>query len=545
MSEAPSILTKKIIFKKFILGKLLNTSDFGWVYEGKNLIKNIPVSIKIELTGKYDLLESEAYILMDLKGFGIPEIISFGKHGPFKILIEELLGKDLETLWESCPFQKDPLGKKKTYLKDICLLAIQGIERLKYIHNKNVIHRDIKTKNFLIGRKDPNVIYLIDFGFAKKYRSSRTGKHIRFSRLKYLIGSLSYASINAIKGYESSRRDDLESFGYMLIYLAKGGQTPWMKYDNLKDINEAMKKIAKMKLAVTDELLCKGLPDEFIQYMKYVKKLDFEQQPDYQYLIGLFTSLLSKNEMKKNITFFWIKPNCQKKGKIIFEAIDNEKKISLSKMISKNNSRGNSIKRLYNKIKESLSRNSVEKNNPNKYYSQNKNFTENNEKNKNLLNLRINTTGNNLDIKAFSKKINDRETTENVTSNPIKNKAHSNLFQTPGIQRIKTNTKKNLINSDKSMFQNYNFNKRKRNSLIKGLNFTLTNNKNISLYNNIYFIKGNSNATKQNTTNNSRLNITNNKKNVIYSYNSINNLNLKRNIIYKPKFKKNLIIKIA
>ena len=131
MVEASSFIKKKIIFKKFILGKLLNTSDFGWVYEGKNLITNIPVSIKIELTGKYDLLESEAYILMDLKGFGIPEIISFGKHGPYKILIEELLGKDLETLWESCPFKNDPLGKKKNLFKRYMFTCYSRYRKIK------------------------------------------------------------------------------------------------------------------------------------------------------------------------------------------------------------------------------------------------------------------------------------------------------------------------------------------------------------------------------------------------------------------------------
>ena len=119
---------------------------------------------------------------------------------------------------------------KKININDICLLAIHGFERLKHIHDKNIIHRDIKTKNFLIGRKDPEIIYLIDFGFAKKYRSSRTGKHIRFSNLKTLIGSLTFASCNAIKGYECSRRDDLESFCYLLIYLAKCGWMPWKIY---------------------------------------------------------------------------------------------------------------------------------------------------------------------------------------------------------------------------------------------------------------------------------------------------------------------------
>ena len=306
MAKELSILKKKIIFKKFKIRKLLDTSEFAWVYEGKDLIKNIPVAIKIEKQGNYNLLESEAYILMSVKGFGIPEIISFGKYGPFKILIEELLGKDIKNLWESGTIKKDPFGKNNTFIKDICLLAIQGIERLKYIHDKNVIHRDIKSKNFLIGIKNPNNIYLIDFGFAKKYRSSRTGKHIKFSKINYLYGSLNYASLNTIKGYESSRRDDLESLGYMLICLAKGGWTPWKIYESLKNKDDLIKNIIKMKLQITEEILCKGLPNEFIHYMKYVKKLDFEQEPDYQYLIGLFTSILSKNELKKNLTFFWI-----------------------------------------------------------------------------------------------------------------------------------------------------------------------------------------------------------------------------------------------
>ena len=104
----------------------------------------------------------------------------------------------------------------------------------------------------------------------------------------------------------------------MLIYLAKGGWTPWMKYNNVNNINnnEFEKSIIKKKLEISEEHLCKGLPNEFLNYMKYVKKLDFEQEPDYQYLNSLFISILSKNNMGKNITFFWIKPD-SKKGYII------------------------------------------------------------------------------------------------------------------------------------------------------------------------------------------------------------------------------------
>ena len=117
------------------------------------------------------------------------------------------------------------------------MLAIQGLDRLEFIHSKNIIHRDIKTKNFVIGREDPNIIYLIDFGFSKKYRSSRTGKHLKFSYTNTSIGSIFFSSRYAIRGYELSRRDDLESFGYMILYLAKGGNMPWTKqFDEKIDI---------------------------------------------------------------------------------------------------------------------------------------------------------------------------------------------------------------------------------------------------------------------------------------------------------------------
>ena len=538
MAEMPYILKKKIFFKKYILGKLLNISELSWVYEGKNLEKNTPVAIKIENTNKCNLLESETYILMNIKGFGIPKVISFGRFGYFRILIEELLGKDLHTIWESGPFKTDPLGKKNTYIKDICLIAIQGIERLKHIHDKNVIHKDIKTKNFLIGLKDPNVIYLIDFGFSKKYRSSRTGKHIKFSNLKYLTGSLAFASCNVIKGYESSRRDDLESFGYMLIYLAKGGWTPWKKYSKINQIRKEIEIISKMKLEISEENMCEGLPNEFIHYLKYVKKLDFEQKPDYQYLINLFKSILLKNEKIKNSTFFWIKQKSQKRKKQIFKTEENKNKVIALYTI--NNSRSNSHKRLYNKIKDSLNKNSPEKKNPIIYFSRNRII--NSEKKNNFLNIKLEST--NINTNSLKNTIdNYKAFTETSLRNNIKNKVYNKLPSSFIIQRNKKNEMLNLINGSKTLFQNYNFNKKRNINHLKTMNSTFNRNNGILLYNNIncnkiFFIKKNPNITKINSTNNSRLNIRINKNKIITPNFSVNDLNLKGNIIYKSIFKK-------
>ena len=545
MAKEPSYLKKKIIFKKFVITKLLATSEFAWVYEGKNVNKNIPVAIKIEKKDKYNLLESEAYILMGIKGFGIPQIISFGKCGPFKILIEELLGKDLLNIWKSVPFKKDPWGHNNTFIKDICLLAIQGIERLKYIHEKNVIHRDIKPKNFLIGRNNPNDIYLIDFGFSKKYRSSRTGKHIKFSKTNMLYGSLNFSSLNSIKGYEYSRRDDLESFGYMLIYLAKGGCLPWKICEILGDKNENIKNIIKIKLRTTNENLCKGLPNEFIQYIKYVKKLDFEQEPNYQYLTGLFTSILSKDVMKKHLTFFWVKqkqPQIKKNPQLVTS--ENKQDTSISKTIERNSSRTNTRNRLYNKIKEILNLNLTEKTNKTKNYFNNETKTINVEKKNNLVTVGFNFKANNLNTKSienFKISNNYKTMTEIGLSNLEKNKAYNNSIQILDIKKNKFLTKMNLINNSNLLFKKYTLKKKNKNS-IKPMNFAFNNNQNISFYNNInykriYFINQNSVSALNKTTDGSRLNSSSN-ENYLFRNKSINDLNLKRNNIYKPKFKK-------
>ena len=476
MNERPeSILNQKLIFKKFKLGKLLAISNFSSVYEGKNIATNIPVAIKIEKQGKYNFLESEAYILMIVKGIGIPKLMSFGNIGNYRILVEEFLGKNLETLWESCPFKNDPRGQNNKYIKDICLLAIQGLERLKHIHNKNIIHRDIKTKNFMTGNNDINVIYLIDFGFAKKYRSSRTGKHIRFSNLNHLIGSWNFASHNAIRGYESSRRDDLESFGYTLIYLAKSGWTPWNKYYKIKNITpfELAKIITKIKLEISEENLCKGLPNEFIEYMKYVKKLEFEQEPDYKYLNGLFLSILSRNEMKRNIKFFWIKQKSIKPVKKLRESYENKSRNIVLEKSNKNSSKIISAYRLYNTIKKSLSNNLLNENSIKKY-----------NKNEEKINLHFKM------IKDDSIDRNNYYFAKNYTSTE-KSRIKSPISNINYTSTIILNNSKKIKNTINNAYKSYSSMLYKFKSKINGNNlFTLTNatynhNMNLSSINNI------------------------------------------------------------
>ncbi len=202
------------------------------------------------------------------------------------------------------------------------MIAIQIIERLEYLHSKYLIHRDIKPANLLIGNDDPYIIYLIDFGLCKKYRSNRTGKHVKFSIRKYYNGTSTFASLNAFKGIEVSRRDDFESTAYTLIYLMQG----FLPWDSVKGKNryERFKKIFEMKLSSKPEELCKNLPKEIEIFLSYSKNLDFEQEPNYKYCYNLFNDVLIRNGFSNDLIFSWIK--------------DPEMKKRLSYMIDKANS---------------------------------------------------------------------------------------------------------------------------------------------------------------------------------------------------------------
>ena len=292
--------SNKLIFNKYKIRKLIYQSKLSAVYEGKNIKNNEPVAIKFEKRRRNDFLVSESFFLFNLKGFGIPNIISFGKNNSYNILVEELLGLAINYLWD---FKK----QNNIKIKNVCMIALQALDRLEYIHSKNVIHKDIKPSNFLIGRKNKEIIYLIDFGFASKYRSSRTGKHIKYKKRKLRCGTLVFNSLNSNKGYEQSRKDDLESLGYMLIYLALKN-LPWLDAAKNKTIdkNDKYKLISKMKSSTTPEKLCNGLPQEFVFFIKYCRNLEFEQSPNYDYLKSLFINVLTRNFQKNDLVFFWI-----------------------------------------------------------------------------------------------------------------------------------------------------------------------------------------------------------------------------------------------
>ena len=166
----------KIIFNKYIVIKKLREGSFGDVYLGQRIEDKKYVAIKLEPRNiDYSLLEREAFLLYYFHGVGIPSIISYGRNENYNILIETLLGKSLHDIFIE--------NQSKMSIEKICFIGKQVIERIKWVHCNNIIHRDIKPDNFLIGYEDPNIIYLIDFGLSKKYHSSITGKPILFFQL--------------------------------------------------------------------------------------------------------------------------------------------------------------------------------------------------------------------------------------------------------------------------------------------------------------------------------------------------------------------------
>ena len=339
-----NVLKNKIIFHKYKIEKILGRGSFGCVFQGKNLQTSSNVALKFETrSAKVQLLKNEAEILYNLKGFGIPDIISFGYIKNYSVMIQELLGANLLHLNSNSVYD----------IKDICMIGIQIMDRIEFVHSKYLIHRDIKPENFVAGYNNNSTIYIIDFGLAQKFKSSRTGKHVKFTISGKMFGTVRYASYNASRGVQQSRRDDLESIGYMLLFLLKGN-LPW-KGINLREKNmyKKYREMLSLKKNIPMNKLCSGLPPEIGEYIKYTKKLLFEQDPDYEYLRNLFRAILKRNQPKNDFKFSWIKKtkNFQKSSDSSDEI---QKKILMSNIRKRKDSPQN---RIYQKVKKSLENN--------------------------------------------------------------------------------------------------------------------------------------------------------------------------------------------
>ena len=317
----------KLIFSKYLIRKKIGKGSFGTVYQGVNTSTNEKIALKVEKREKNDpgTLENEALRLVYLQGEGIPKVYCYGNNLVHNLLVEELLGKSLEDIFNA--------HGKPFSLKTVCVLGIEMIKRMKYIHSKHYIHRDIKPDNFMIGRGiNEKKIYIIDFGLAKKYYSVSKAQHIKFITGKHLIGTARYCGRNAHRGYEQGRRDDIESIGYVLMYFLLG-ILPWQGL-KVKKNEDQFERIAQKKYTTSFEELTAGQPEEFLLYFKHCDKLNFEDQPNYVYLIGLFQNVIDRFCQDCFYDFDWKKDSYTYHSKTLK---DFRKSIDASLIVNKNN----------------------------------------------------------------------------------------------------------------------------------------------------------------------------------------------------------------
>ncbi|KAL5579442.1 hypothetical protein UlMin_011884 [Ulmus minor] len=283
---------------KFRLGRKIGSGSFGEIYLGTNIQTNEEIAIKLEnVKTKHPqlLYESKLYKILQ-GGTGIPNVRWFGTEGDYNVLVMDLLGPSLEDLFNFC--------SRKLSLKTVLMLADQMINRVEFVHSKSFLHRDIKPDNFLMGLgRRANQVYVIDFGLAKKYRDASTHQHIPYRENKNLTGTARYASMNTHLGIEQSRRDDLESLGYVLVYFLRGS-LPWqgLKAGTKKQKYE---KISEKKVSTSIEALCRGYPTEFASYFHYCRSLRFDDKPDYAYLKRLFRDLFIREGFQFDYVFDW------------------------------------------------------------------------------------------------------------------------------------------------------------------------------------------------------------------------------------------------
>ena len=291
-----------VIGKHFELKRKLGNGAFGEIWEAIHVKTQQLHAVKFEdVKAKHQQLYLECKIYLFLHSdsaivdHAFPQVSFYGCEREKNFMVMDLLGPSLEDLFGRC--------NRKFSLKTCLMIADQALARLEYVHARRVIHRDVKPDNFAVGvGKEAHRVFVFDFGLAKKFMNA-DGNHIQYLDGKGLTGTARYASVNTHRGVEQSRRDDLESLAYVLIYFMKGA-LPWQNI-KARNTQEKYNRIRDAKADTKVEVICEGLPEEFATYLTYCRSLAFNQKPDYKYAKDLFKGVFRKMNFTYDYVFDW------------------------------------------------------------------------------------------------------------------------------------------------------------------------------------------------------------------------------------------------
>jgi serine/threonine protein kinase len=270
-----------LINDRYKLLKRIGSGAFGLIFSAKNINTNEIVAIKLEPTAQMDTLTHEAAVLMKLSGIpGIPNLRYYGVPDHNRYMVIDLLGKSLQTISSD--------HKKAVPVEIVRMYAKQMVQIIQAVHERGFIHRDIKPPNFMTGlssnenenneNNTSDKIFLIDFGMSRTYIDDKTKMH-RCNRVRTsgIIGTPRYVSINVHDGNEPSRRDDLISIMYVLVYLVKG-RLPWKEAASPESV-------AQIKKTILPEELFLDMPSTYLDIFKYLCTMSYDEVPKYSHII--------------------------------------------------------------------------------------------------------------------------------------------------------------------------------------------------------------------------------------------------------------------
>ena len=288
-------------FKTQLLERISGGS-FGEVYLGRMRKDELEVAVKLEprsLSTQYLLHEGSVYRKLE-NGPGIPNVQWYGLHGSdYSVMIMDLLGPSIQHLFAKCHF--------KLSLKTVLMLADQMLAIMEHVHTNYFVHRDISPSNFTLGLGEHhNQVFLIDFGHARKLSTGFIPGRMGTSTKRPMVGTPRFASIFTHMGREESRRDDLESLGFIWVYLLKG-RLPWQGIQ-CSSHAEKLAEIGRRKLNTPLDQLCEGIPREFAEYIHFIRHLKHHDVPDYNQMRAFFRELAAKEGIVYDGVYDWDVP---------------------------------------------------------------------------------------------------------------------------------------------------------------------------------------------------------------------------------------------